>query len=263
MIAAAGVGVALYAAFKVGRTYERYTFLYAAPPGEAMRGAVARVLHREKRYGQFEQDLWIEHGIAPGKRDGYYVDVGSADGVVISNTKLLDDLGWKGVCIDPFPRNMASRTCQMFRQPVFREGGKHVQFRAAGDLGGIQNDLNRYKERDAVGQAPLVDLVTTTLDEVLAQAHAPSEIDYMNLDVEGAEYDVLLGLNLDRYRIGSMTVEHNYEPAKRDAIHALLAAKGYVRVRSWEVDDWYVHSTVAPRYRDFIGFCSVITNCPY
>jgi len=62
---------------------------------------------------------------------------------------------------------------------------------------------------------------------------------------------------------GSLSVEHNYDTAMRDGIHQLLAAKGYVRVRSWEVDDWYVHSSVAPRYKDFLSFCSSITGCPY
>jgi FkbM family methyltransferase len=189
------------------------------------------------------------------------VDVGSADGEEMSNTKLLDDMGWKGICIDPFPKNMGGRTCQVFRQPVFSESGKRVKFRAAGYLGGIEEDLNRHK--DEIAKAPMVEFVTATLDEILAQAHAPKYIDYMNLDVEGAEYDVLRGISLDQYQIGSLTVEHNYEMDKREAIHKLLAAKGYVRVRSWEVDDWYVHPSLARHYGNFISFCSNITNCPY
>ncbi len=246
-----------------GRTYERYQFVYGASVNSAMRGSLAKLVGREKSYGQFQQDLWVTRGVAPGKRDGYYVDVGSADGELISNTKLLDDLGWKGVCIDPFPKNMGQRTCQVFRQPVFSESGKLVKFRAAGNLGGIDQDLNRYKSDDAVAHAPMVEFVTATLDEILAKAHAPKYIDYMNLDVEGAEYDVLLGLSLDRYQIASLTVEHNFEMAKREAIHKLLAAKGYVRVRSWEVDDWYVHGSLAPRFPDFIAYCPGTTNCLY
>lgn len=255
--------LAFFEGVMFGRTYERYRFVYAAPEHAAIRGSLSKLVGREKSYGQFGQDLWVTRGIAPGKRDGYYVDVGSADGERISNTKLLDDLGWKGVCIDPFPKNMGQRTCQVFRQPAFSESGKLVKFREAGNLGGIEQDLNRYKSTDAITHAPMVEFVTATLDELLAKAHAPNYIDYMNLDVEGAEYDVLRGLSLDRYQIGSLTVEHNFEMTKREAIHNLLAAKGYVRVRSWEVDDWYVHSSLAPRYQDFISFCSDLPNCPY
>ena len=133
--------------FGVGRTYERYKLVYAATEGEALRGALAKLAGREKSYGQFDQDLWVTHGVAPGKRNGYYLDVGSADGEVISNTKLLDNLGWKGICVDPFPKNMSKRTCQVFAQPAFSESGKKIQFRAAGDLGGIVQDLGRYKDQ--------------------------------------------------------------------------------------------------------------------
>jgi FkbM family methyltransferase len=263
VVMSAILAVATFAVgFVMGGTFDRYRFFYGAPRRSALRGALARLAGREKFYGQFAQDLWITRGIAPGKRNGYYVDVGSADGEYISNTKLLDDAGWKGVCIDPFPKNMSHRTCRVFRQPVFSESGKHVKFRAAGELGGIEQDLNLHKDEKKVADAPLVEFVTATLDEVLAQAHAPNYIDYINLDVEGAEYDVLRGFSLDRYQFGSMTVEHNYEPAKREAIHKLLASKGYVRVRSWEVDDWYVHPDLAYKYKNFMSFCTGLTLCP-
>ncbi len=253
---------AFFAGLWIGGTYERYRFVYAAPRHEAIRSAVARLTGAERSHGEFQQDLWVAHGVAPNKRDGYYVDVGSADGVKISNTKLLDDLGWKGVCIDPFPRHMESRTCLVVRQPVFSESGKRVKFRAAGDLGGIEETLNK-RLQNSTAAAKEVEFVTATLDEILTKARAPQYIDYMSLDVEGAEYDALRGLSLDVYQIGAFTIEHNYDQAKREAIHRLLDAKGYVRVRSWDVDDWYVNRNLAPRYPNFIAFCGVRTACPY
>lgn len=235
-----------------GRYYEFQRLVYELPTGANLSAAFRRLVHVQKTYGQFQQDLWVALKVGGGKRDGYYVDVGSADGEEISNTYLLDQMGWKGICIDPFPKNMKRRTCQVFKQPVFSESGKKVQFRAAGDLGGIESDLGKYKER--LADAPLVEFVTATLDEILEQAKAPKWIDYMNIDVEGAEVDVLRGLSLDRYEIGSLTVEHNYEPEKRDQIRQILEAKGYVRVRSWEVDDWYVHRTLASQYKAFLVY---------
>lgn len=262
VVLASGIGLfAFYEGARFGRTYPDYRFRYGASKSEAIRGSLAQLLGREKSYSQLGQDLWVTRAIAPGKRNGYYVDVGAADGEAISNTKLLDDLGWKGICIDPFPTNMGKRSCQVVRQPVFSESGKRVQFRAAGNLGGIEKDLDRYK--DKVSQTPLVEFVTATLDEILAKAHAPNYIDYMSLDVEGAELDALRGLSLDRYQIGSLTIEHNYEMDKRESIHKLLSAKGYVRVRSWEVDDWYVHPSLARRYASFIAFCPIPSACSY
>jgi hypothetical protein len=103
-----------------------------------------------------------------------------------------------------------------------------VKFRAAGDLGGIEQDLNLHKKKAAEGFRSRVGHDDTGRDP---QAHVPNYIDYMNLDVEGAEYDVLRGLSLDRYQFGSMTVEHNFEPSKRKAIHKLLTFQR-LRVRS-------------------------------
>ncbi len=261
ILAAGAAAFAFFAGARYGRVYETYRFDYAANDREATRAALLNLIGRDKTYSQFGQDLWVTHGVLPGKRDGYYVDVGSADGVEISNTKLLDDMGWKGICIDPFPRNMSSRTCQVVSQPVFSESGKHVQFRKAGDLGGIEQDLNRHKEQ--ISQYPEVEFVTATLDEILAKAHAPKWIDFMSMDVEGAEYDALRGLSFDRYQIGSLAIEHNFEPAKREAIHKLLASKGYVLVRSWSVDDWYVHRNLSGPYKDYISFCPTLTDCSY
>jgi hypothetical protein len=56
-----------YEGAKFGRLYERYTFIYAASKAEAIRGALAGIIGREKSYSQFGQDLWVVHGIAPGK----------------------------------------------------------------------------------------------------------------------------------------------------------------------------------------------------
>src|SRR5262245_4724619 len=103
----------------VGIRFKTYRMLFELGEREAMIAGFRQVVGLQKTYSEKQADLWIVLSMVPGKRDGYYVDVGSGDGEFVSNTKLLDDLGWKGVCIDPFPTNMSSRTCQLFRQPVF------------------------------------------------------------------------------------------------------------------------------------------------
>ena len=60
-----------------------------------------------------------------------------------------------------------------------------------------------------------------------------------------------------------MTIEHNFEAAKREAIHKLMASKGYVLVRSWWVDDYYVNRNLAGRYSDYISYCRTLSDCSY
>ena len=246
--------LAFYLGARFGMIYQFQKSVYELPRAENATTSLKRLFFLQPSYGEFGQDLWVALAVAHGKKNGYYVDVGSGDGVIQSNTKLLDRMGWQGVCIDPFPTNMSTRTCQLFKQPVFSESGKKVEFRQAGAVGGIESTLSTYKgQADA---AKTVEFVTATLDEILERAKAPNWIDYMNLDVEGAEYDVLRGFNLDRYSVGSLTIEHNFEAEKRELIHKLMSSKGYVRVRSWEVDDWYVHKSLAGQYRTYLTYAS-------
>jgi FkbM family methyltransferase len=143
------------------------------------------------------QDKWVAETMFPGIANGFFLDVGSGDGYIHSNTQALEARGWKGICVDPFPRNMDGRTCQMFKDVVSSKSGKTVVFHTAGDLGGIADTLGMYK--DQVIKTPVVMLTTTTLDEILVRARAPTFIHFMSLDIEGAELDALRGLSLDRY----------------------------------------------------------------
>jgi FkbM family methyltransferase len=184
------------------------------------------------------QDRWIALEVYPGPRKGYFVDVGSGDGELHSNTKVLEDLGWEGVCIDPFPTNMAGRRCTLFTVPVYSVSGKRVRFHTAGVIGGIDESLGRWKGQ--AERARVVELETRTLTELLAEAKAPQFIHYMSMDIEGAELEALKGLDFSRYRIGALTIEHNFEEPKRGAIRAFLESKGYRRERSVDQDDFYV-----------------------
>ncbi len=58
-------------------------------------------------HSQWGQDRWITERVFPGVKDGYFVDIGSGHGTKDSNTKVLEDLGWSGICVDPFPQNCA------------------------------------------------------------------------------------------------------------------------------------------------------------
>jgi len=243
-----------YLGARFGMIYQLQKTVYELPKAENATAALKRLLFLQSSYGQFQQDLWVALAIGHGKKNGYFVDVGSGDGVHDSNTYLLEQMGWKGVCIDPFPTNMQSRTCQLFQLPVFSESGKKVKFRQAGAVGGIDSTLGKHKGE--ASEYKEVEFVTATLDEVLEKAKAPKWIDYMNIDVEGAEYEVLRGFSLDKYNVGSLTIEHNYEVEKRELIRKLMESKGYVRVRSWEVDDWYVHPSLASQYRTIVTFSS-------
>jgi FkbM family methyltransferase len=191
-----------------------------------------------KFFSEVGQDKWVTETVFPDKTSGFFLDVGSGHGTIGSNTKLLELKGWTGICIDPFPKHMEGRTCTMLPEVVFSEGGKRVSFHASGDLGGIADTLGAWKAKAA--QAPVVEFTTVTLADILERTHAPAAIDFMSLDIEGAELDALKGFPFDRYQVGAMAIEHNYEEPKRTDIETYLNARGYRRVHTVKQDDFYL-----------------------
>jgi FkbM family methyltransferase len=220
-------------------TFENQDYRY--PTSWAMLPRYKRLLFSIQTYhSSAGQDRWIAAIIFPNVRNGFYVDVGSGDGVITSNTKVLDDRGWKGICIDPFPTGMESRTAQLFREVVDSERGRKVRFKKAGFVGGIDSYLGRHA--GSVKDVGSVEMTTTTLDEILLRAKAPSYIQYMSIDVEGAELEALKGLSFSKYKVGAFTIEHNWEESKRAQIKEFLESKGYRRVLSLLTDDFYLNN---------------------
>ena len=76
---------------------------------------------------------------------------------------------------------------------------------------------------------------------MLERHGAPRNMEYLSIDTEGSEYDILSQLDFDRYMFGVITCEHNFLPA-REQIHRLLTSHGYVRKLEdiSKFDDWYV-----------------------
>lgn len=248
MIAVLFVAVALSSGFvgvKLGKRYESNKLCCQISSYQKRIVVSAKeTLGLAKFHSQIGQDKWVLEAVFPGVKNGFFLDVGSADGTINSNTKALEQKGWTGICIDPFPRNMQDRTCQMFKAVVFSQAGKLVKFRDAGDLGGIEDTLGTWE--DVTRKAPTAEFTTVTLGDILERAKAPSFIHFVSLDIEGAELDALRGFPFDKYRIGALDVEHNYEETKRSEIQALMESHGYKRVHTWLQDDFYVNCTIVP-----------------
>jgi len=227
-----------YFGIRVGQRFALNRFCCAIPRRQNLEMSVRETLGFVKFPSQIGQDRWVSEAVFPGVRNGYFLDVGSADGFVNSNTWSLEQRGWKGICVDPFPSNMTGRSCQMFRDPVDAKGGQKVQFTMAGEIGGITEHLDRFK--DLTKGAKTVELTTVTLHDILQRARAPSYIHFLSLDIEGAELEALKGFPFDSYKLGSLAIEHNFEEPKRSEIEQLLKSKGYSKARTWLQDDFYL-----------------------
>jgi hypothetical protein len=174
-----------------------------------------------------------------GDKPGFFLEVGCADAELISNTHLLEKNGWRGIAIDPLPRTVVERAL------VAGEAGREVQFAICHtnpDLSGIVDALGCHRDNVLGGDHEVVTLSTQTLGDILKKHDAPGFIEYMSLDVEGSEYEVLRAFPFDEYAFGCISVEHNYELDKKELVHDLLTANGYALYKDVEWDSWYVRS---------------------
>ena len=83
----------------------------------------------------------------------------------------------------------------------------------------IFSDSDHHVNKRKNGEKYSVD--TISLVDLLDEHRAPTEIDYLSIDTEGSEYDILENFNFQKYKIKIITCEHNYTP-QRDLIKSLL-----------------------------------------
>ncbi|MFA6972789.1 MAG: FkbM family methyltransferase [Gallionella sp.] len=195
-------------------------------------------------HSQIGQDKFVVD-YYKGKRDGYFVEVGAFDGVFLSNTLALErDYGWKGVCVEAIPeyfeRLQKNRTCNKYGVAAYSVDDQPMELCVADVISGTPAFIG--PQFIHVLEAPRVTVQTKTLNTILADAKAPSKIDYLSLDTEGTEIEVLKGVDFNKYEFGVIDVEHNFLEANRNAIRTLLESKGYTYHSENQWDDRYIRS---------------------
>ena len=209
-----------------------------------------------KSKSQLFQDIFVLTQLE-FKRDGYFVEVGAGDGKHLSNTYLLEkDFAWEGVIAEPSKKQKKSlklyRHCEIEDKFVWLESNQEIDFvethipelstmkkyLTSDSNSGIRKIKSEYKVQ------------TISLNDLLSKHSPLNHIDYLSLDTEGSEYEILSSLNFDKYNFSVITCEHNFTD-NREKIENLLSSKGYYRVHEImsEFDDWYIQK---PDFREIL-----------
>lgn len=196
---------------------------------------------------QLRQDIFVMNELGY-KRDGYFVEFGATNGVDLSNTYMLEkNFGWTGILAEPavswsiaLPKN---RNCHIDFGCVWSKTGETLEFNNALDaeLSTIDNFSNCDEHSKAREGGLRYTVTTISLLDLLKKYDAPKVIDYLSIDTEGSEYDILDAFDFDAYQFRTITCEHNDTPM-RQKIYDLLTSKGYTRklTEFSYFDDWYV-----------------------
>ena len=130
-------------------------------------------------------------------------------------------------------------------RPVHREGGQFLSFVPSQEIGTLaeyaESDGYAEHRRQAISENGLITVETVTFDQMdEAGAQAGSGFDYVSLDTEGSELDILRTIDLARHAIALFTIEHNFIEPRRETMRTLLAEAGYQRLNVG-FDDWDWH----------------------
>lgn len=196
---------------------------------------------------QLLQDLWVAYESGE-QRGGYFVEFGAVDGVHASNTLYLErHLGWTGILAEParpvHAALRANRTCAVDTRCVWSESGRTLLFNQTVPL--VHSTIDSFSAADMHAASreggERYEVETVSLNDLLVEWDAPTRIDYLSIDTEGSEFEILAAFDFDRWDVRRISVEHNYT-ASRDALLDLLTARGFERrfPALSRVDDWYV-----------------------
>jgi FkbM family methyltransferase len=198
---------------------------------------------------QLGQELFVLSCLEE-KKNGYFVEFGATDGIELSNTLLLErSYGWSGILSEPariFKNSLFSnRSCIVEDKCVYTKSNELVEFVEIGWI----STIAEYSDSDFHGPTRnqsdnKYHVSTITLDDLLDKHDAPEVIDYLSMDTEGSELDILKSYSFSRH-INVITVEHNYS-GSRKGIYDLLTSNGFVRMfkELSDFDDWYVNNNI-------------------
>jgi FkbM family methyltransferase len=204
-------------------------------------------------YSQLGQDLKVLD-FYNKKQGGFYVEIGASDGITLSNTYLLEkEYKWKGICVEPIPK-VFSELCQnrpnsnCCNDAVFNTSGSTVSFHishASNLLSGINSTIDCGIDQRIVDNNKTEIFVNTiTLSDLLKKYNAPQFIEYLSLDTEGSELQILKSVDFNEYTFGIIDVEHNYVEPRRTQMRNLLISNGYVFLHQNDFDDSYKHASL-------------------
>lgn len=196
-------------------------------------------LSDRKWSAQVKQDE-IVAALTNSQRNGYFVDLASNHAITLSNTYGLErNLEWNGICIEGNSKlwgELVRRQCQLVAAVVGQSVNEKISFMVRPQKDGLSGIVNdKFDNKDANKQGKEVTIVeehyAVPLQYILKHNHAPKVIDYLSLDVEGAEFYVMEKFPFDEYLFRIITIERP-QPELRSLLrdnnyilHAVIAGR--------------------------------------
>jgi FkbM family methyltransferase len=187
----------------------------------------------------YESENTLKEEFFGHARSGFFVEVGANDPEKWSQTFHLEQLGWSGIVVEPQPQ-LAAALRERRRATVCavacsspENAGRTMTLH----LAGIHSSFDPQLKVAVVRPEGAVDVPLTTLDRILSDNGAPAPLDFLAIDTEGHEIEVLRGFDFARWRPRLILIE---DLVLDLALHRFMRAHGYKWVRRTDINSWYV-----------------------
>lgn len=201
-------------------------------------------------FSQHGQDVAVAKALGY-RRNGFYVDLASNDAVWASNTFTLEQhFGWNGICIEGNPiywYRLGHRRCHTVGAMVGGTDGDDITVRLAKNtvMGPYSGIVGKDFDNKRGSKDDNEHRYTVSLRTILRKFNAPTVIDYLSLDVEGAEMFIMKDFPFDEYKFLCMTVERPSEE-----LQAILTRHGYQKAMDIKRGDTlWVHGSIYEKAR--------------
>ena len=194
------------------------------------------------------------------KQNGYFIEIGASDGISLSNTYILEkNYGWSGICVEPIPTEFLklqqNRSCLCYDYAVYSTSNLLLPFAVknfnmcSGLVNTMDNEVvindviyNRSVNHDL---NEIINVKTISFSDLLKKSDAPKFIEYLSIDTEGSELEILSSIDFNTYKFGMIDVEHNFVEPRRSKIRELLEKNNYIYNKENQFDDNYIYNTDA------------------
>jgi FkbM family methyltransferase len=198
-----------------------------------------KVINKFKNPPTNEQSLVKE--FFGNKKTGFYVDIGANDPVHESQTFCLDSIGWDGLLVEPLP----------YYQNLLKEkrSGKVIPFACSNPDNHYKSlpltdkdshsslDLNWFESNNRSSQDKTIDVMCRTLDSILEDNEVNPGFEFISIDIEGHEIEMLKGFDVVRWCPKLILMEdHVFSHQK----HNYMLSSGYKLIMRTGLNSWYV-----------------------
>jgi len=207
---------------------------------------------RHDGHGQYGQDQ-VAYELLGKPKSGTFLDIGANDGVNFSNSLLFEEKEWVGICVEPHPVIFKSlqkdRTCHLENACISDKDGT-VNFLvvngASNMLSGINDFLDdRHRERiqsDIAangGSTELIPIAALSPSSLLKK-YGFTSIDFLSIDTEGCELEILKSFNLKETAPRVISVENG---SRSNSLFKYLTTQGYKLARCVGCDELYIRTS--------------------